>query len=239
MSWRVALALALMVCQSVTQDAQLLLLVPLLQLVGLDVQQGSVGWLAEFVLSIFSAIGVRPTLITVLGAFMLFTSGLALLTRWQTTFNFKLQQDFVALLRRRLYRAIANADWLTFSRSRSSDFTHALTTELDRVGSATFFLLRLLADAALACAYILFALRVSPMMTAMVFVSGAGLLLLPKKKTQAAHFTGEDVSLATNGLYAAAIEHLGGMKTTKSYGVEKRNADIFSKLTGRHPVRLY
>lgn len=71
------------------------------------------------------------------------------------------------------------------------------------------------------------------MMTAMVFVSGAGLLLLLKKKTQVAHFTGEDISLATNGLYAAAIEHLGGMKTTKSYGVEERNADIFSNLTGR------
>ena len=40
MSWRVALAPALMLCQSVTQGAQLLLLVPLMQLVGLDVREG-------------------------------------------------------------------------------------------------------------------------------------------------------------------------------------------------------
>jgi ATP-binding cassette subfamily C protein len=92
---------------------------------------------------------VPLTLTTVLAAFVLFTTTLALLTRWQATLNVALGQDFVAVLRRRLYRAIANTDWLTFSRSRSSDFTHALTTELDRVGMATAFLLQLVTDAIL------------------------------------------------------------------------------------------
>jgi ATP-binding cassette, subfamily C, bacterial len=230
MSWKVALAVALTLCLSATQGAQLLLLVPLMQLVGLDVQQGSVGWLAELVSSVFATVGVRPTLITVLGAFLLFTAGLELIARWQTTFNFKLQQDFVASLRQRLYRAIANTEWLTFSRRRSSDFTHALSTELDRVGDATMYLLRLITDAILACVYVLLALRLSAGLTTLVFVSGAVLLVLLRGKTRAARWTGEDISLATNGLYAAAIEHLSGMKTVKSYGVEGRNADIFSRL---------
>jgi ATP-binding cassette subfamily C protein len=156
-----------------------------------------------------------------------------LITRWQTIMNFKLQQDFVASLRQRLYRAIANCDWLTFSRSRSSDFTHALTTELDRVDQATFYLLRILTNAILASVYVLFALRLSAVLSALVFVSGMGLLLLFGRKTQAARWTGEDISLATNGLYAAAIEHLGGMKTVKSYNVEERNVDIFSRLVDR------
>ena len=230
MSWKVALAVALMLCLSVTQGAQLLLLVPLMQQVGLDTQQGSVGWLADFVSSIFAATGVHPTLITVLGAFLLFTAVLELIARWQATFNFKLQQDFVAYLRQRLYRTIARTDWLTFSRSRSSDFTHALTTELDRVDLATYNLLRLASDAILACVYVLLALRLSPVLSGLVLVSGAGLLLFFRGKTRMARWTGEDISLATNGLYAAAIEHLSGMKTVKSYGVEERNADIFSRL---------
>jgi ATP-binding cassette subfamily C protein len=233
MSWKVVLALALMLCLSATQGAQLLLLVPLMQLVGLNVQQGPVGWLSELVSSIFATVGVRPTLVTVLGAFLLFTTGLQLITRWQTIMNFKLQQDFVASLRQRLYRAIANCDWLTFSRSRSSDFTHTLTTELDRVDQATFYLLRLLTNAILASVYVLFALHLSAVLSALVFVSGMGLLLLFGSKTQAARWTGEDISLATNGLYAAAIEHLGGMKTVKSYNVEERNVDIFSRLVDR------
>lgn len=233
MSWKVGLALALMLCQSLTQGAQLLLLVPLMQLVGLDVQQGSVGWFVELVSSIFTLAGIHPTLTTVLGGFVLFTTGLALVIRWQTTFNFKLEQDFVASLRRRLYRAIANTDWLTFSRNRSSDFTHALTTELDRVGDATSLLLRLLSNAVLVCVYVLFALWLSVVATVLVFVSGIGLLLLLRRKTREVRWSGEDISLATNGLYAAAIEHLSGMKTAKSYNAEKRNADIFSNLTDK------
>ena len=60
-------------------------------------------------------------------------------------------------------------------------------------------------------------------MTMVVLFSGAGLLLARlRSKTRSAQWTGEEVSLATNGLYAAAIEHLGGMKTVKSYGAEER-----------------
>jgi ATP-binding cassette subfamily C protein len=233
MSWRVALALALTLCLSAAQGAQLLLLVPLMQLVGLDVNQGSIGWLAEFVSSAFAAAGIRPTLATVLALFVLFTVLVALLTRCQTIFNFKLQQDFVAILRQRLYRAIAGTDWLTFSRRRSSDFTHALTTELDRVGVATAILLKLITDAVLLSVYILFALRLSATMTVLVLAAGVVLLLLLRRKAEAARWTGKDISLATNGLYSAAIEHLSGMKTTKSYGVEERNAALFSRLANK------
>lgn len=231
--WKVALSLGLMLFISVTQGVQLLLLIPLMQLVGLDVQQGSVSWLAGFVSSIFATVGVRPNLITVLVAFALFTTLLAVIRRWQTIHNFKLQESFTAYLRRRLYRAVANSDWLTFSRRRSSDFTHALTIEVERVGAATVVFLGLITDTALVFVYVLLALKLSATMTALVFVAGVGLLLVLRKKTQEAQWTGEDISLATNGLYSAAIEHFGGMKTTKSYGAEERNADIFSGLAER------
>ncbi|CAN5807956.1 ABC transporter ATP-binding protein [soil metagenome] len=233
MSWRVALALVLMISLSLTQGAQLLLLIPLMQLVGLDVQQGSVGWLSELVSSAFELTNLRPTLVTVLVVFVLFSTLLALLTRWQTTFNFKLQQNFTAFLRQRLYQAIAQTNWLAFTRSRSSDFTHALTTELDRVGAATDFLLRLITDTVLVTVYVLLALRLSLGMTTLAFVAGVVLLLLLRRKAQAARWSGEDISLATNGMYAAAIEHLNGMKTAKSYGVEERNTNIFSELVDR------
>jgi ATP-binding cassette, subfamily C, bacterial len=238
MSWQVALAIVLLLLRSVTQSAQLLLLVPLMQLVGLDVEGGSIGWLDEIVSSAFALVGLQPTLATVLGAFVIFTAGLALITRWQTIYNFKLEQDFAATLRQRLYRTIASTNWLTFSRSRASDFTHALTTELDRVGTATGFFLRIVTDVALVSVYIVLALQLSVEMTLLVFAAGAVLLLLLRKKTRAAKWTGADISLATNGLYSAAIEHLSGMKTVKSYGAEERNTQLFSKLADR-VARMY
>lgn len=231
--WKVVTAAALMLFITVTQSAQLLLLVPLMQLIGLDVQQGSIGWVADLVSSTFITVGLEPTMITVLVAFMFFTTALALIRRGQTIFNFKLQEDFAASLRQRLYRAVANVDWLTFSRRRSSDLTHALTIEVDRIGAATAILLKLATNAVLVTVYVLLAFRLSPTMTTLVFVSGAGLLLVLRKKTQKAHWSGEEISLSTNGLYSAAIEHLGGMKTAKSYGAEDRNAGIFSNLAGQ------
>jgi ATP-binding cassette, subfamily C, bacterial len=232
-SWRVPLALALVFCVSMMQGAQLLLLVPLMQVVGLDVQQGTVGWLSGLVSSAFAAINLRPTLVTVLGAYVLLTTVQGLIARWQIIFNLKLEQEFVATLRRRLYNAIANTDWLTFARTRSSDFTHALTTELDRVGDAANFALSMIVSAMMVSVYVLLALRLSLVTTGLVFLCGAGLLLVLRKKTQAARWTGKDISTATNGLYAAATEHLGGMKTTKSYGAEERNAGLFSELSAQ------
>lgn len=233
LSWRVALALALMVCLSLTEGIGLLLLVPLMQLVGLDTQQGSVGRLVEFVSSIFAAFGVRPTLIAVLGLYVLIMSTHALLNRWQMILNFTLQHDFVASLRQRLYRAIANTHWLFFSRNRSSDFTHVLTAELERIGEATGLLLGLLATTIVTITYTVFALKVSAVMTGLIFACGGGLTFLLRGKTRVAYLEGEGLSKAMNSLYAAVAEHLGGMKTAKSYGAEHRHADIFARLTER------
>jgi ATP-binding cassette subfamily C protein len=210
----------------------------MLQLVGLDVQQGSLGQIAEFVSSIFMAIGVRPALITVLGIYVLIISLQAVLRYWQTTTNMDLQYMFVVRLRQQLYRAIANSNWLFLSRSRSSDFTHALTTELDRVGMATHHLLLLVTSALVTSVYLVLALQVSAAMTGLVFVCGVGLLLLLRGKMQASRVTGKDISVATRGLYSAAIEHLGGIKTIKSHGAEDRNVDIFSRLA-KHVAHIY
>lgn len=233
MSWKVALALGLMVCLGLMEGIGLLMLVPLLQLVGLDVQQGTIGRIAQFLASVFTTVGVRPTLLSVLGAYVLIISLHGLLSRWQTTVNFALEQEFVASLRKRLYRAIANTNWLFFSRSRSADFTHVLTAELERVGTATSCLLQVFVVAMVAVVYVSFALRLSMVTTGLVFASGAGLLLSLKRKTQVAHVEGEALSRAMNSLYAAVTEHLAGMKMARSYGVEDRHADLFAGLTER------
>ncbi len=224
------LALVLMVSLGFTEGVSLLLLVPLLQLVGLDAQQGSLGRIAEFVSSVFKIIGLRPTLIAVLGFYVSIIVVHSLLKRWETSVSLSLEYEFVLRLREKLYRAIANTDWLFFARSRVSDFTHALTIEMERIGAATYYLLSLLATTIVALAYILMAVKLSAMMTGLVFFCGIGLLFLLKSKTRIAHETGEGLSEAMSGLYNSISEHLNGMKTAKSYGAEERHVEIFKEL---------
>jgi ATP-binding cassette subfamily C protein len=230
MSWKATLALGLMICLSLTEGISLLMLVPLLQLVGLDVQQGTLGRIAEFVSSIFSTIGIRPTLIAVLCVYVFIVIIHSLLRRWETSVSLTLEYEFVVRLREKLYRAIANTNWLFFVRNRVSDFTHALTIEMERVGAATYYILNLLATGIVAIVYILFALKLSAIMTGLVFICGIGLMFLLKKKTKVAYETGEGLSDAMSGLYNAISEHLNGMKTAKSYSVEERHVEIFRRL---------
>jgi ATP-binding cassette, subfamily C, bacterial len=230
-SWKVALALLLMFCVGLIESVGLLFLILMLQVVGLDVGRGTVGSLAEFVASIFAIVGLHPTLIAVLGFYVLVVVFQAVLRRRHTTFNSALNQEFVVHLRHRLYQAIVNTDWLFFSRSRSSDFTHALTMELQRVNMATYHLLFLIATAMVTAVYLLLAVVLAPTMTGLAIVCGAGLLLSIRGKARAARLGGKELSAANIGLYAAVGEHLSGMKTAKSYGAQDRNVAIFSRLT--------
>jgi ATP-binding cassette subfamily C protein len=230
MGWKVALALGLMICLGLTEGVSLLMLIPLLQLVGLDVQQGSIARVAGFISSFFSAIGIRPTLISVLCVYILIVIIHSLLRRWETAVSLTLEHEFVVGLRQQLYKAIANTTWLFFSRRRSSDFTHALTVEMERIGAATYFILSLVATTILSVVYILLALKLSALMTGLVFLCGAGLMLLLKGKTKIAQDTGEGLSEAMSNLYNAVSEHLSGMKIAKSYGTEQRHVDVFGKL---------
>jgi ATP-binding cassette subfamily C protein len=230
MSWKVALALCLMICLSTMEGISLLMLVPLLQLVGLNVQEGSIGQLAEFTSSIFSTIGIRPTLFAVLCVYVFIVIIHSLLRRWETSVSLTLEYEFVVRLREKLYRAIANTNWLFFVRNRVSDFTHALTIEMERIGAATYYILNLLATGIVAIVYILFTLKLSAMTTGLVFLCGIGLMFLLKKKTKVAYETGEGLSDAMSGLYNAISEHLNGMKTAKSYGVEEHHIEIFKRL---------
>ncbi len=231
--WKLAFASLLMFCVSLTEGVGLLLLVPLLQVVGLDVGGGTVGRIGGFITSTFDAVGVRPTLISVLGLYVLVIIARAFLSSWQAIVSAALQHGFKVHLRQRLYRAIVNTDWLFFSRSRASDFTHALTTELDRVGRATRLLLRLIGEVGVAAVYILVAASLSPTVSALACVSAAALMLILRSRMKATRASAKEASRATKGLYAAANEQLSGTKTIKSYGAEERNVAIFSGFAER------
>jgi ATP-binding cassette subfamily C protein len=237
-SWKLAFVSLLTVCVTLTEGVGLLLLIPLLQVVGLDMGRSTVGRISGFITSIFDAVGARPTLLLVLGLYVLVISARSLASSWQTVVSTAVAHEFKVHLRQRLYRAIVNTDWLFFSRSRSSDFTHALTSELDRVGRATRQLLRLIAEVGVAAVYVLVAVFLSPPVSALAFVSAAGLMLLLRGKMQATRAGMKEASRATKGLYSVANEQLSGTKTIKSFGAEERNVAIFSRLTERI-ARLY
>ena len=232
--WKLVGTLALMVLYSLTEGIGFALLLPTLQVAGLNLaNQGEAGRYAAYVSGAFSAVGLRPSLLLLLGVFVILAGARTLLGQFQTLAMFSVQRDVEHYLRRRLYRAIANANWLFVCRNRATDFTHALIAEIDRIGLATWLLMTLGGDIAIGILYIAIAFALSARMTFLVLLCGGVLAFVFRGRTQTIEDTGEEVSATTKSLYAAAIEHLQSLKAAKTYGAQERNFEIFSSLSAQ------
>lgn len=223
------LALSLMVFVGLTEGIGLLLLVPLLQLVGLDVQQGALGQIAGFISSFFIYFGLTPTLATVLLLYVVIISLNALLIRLQTLMVSEIEYGYAAELRKDLFSSITNSNWLFFTGKRSSDFAHALTYEIERITTGTSFFISLIASSIILAVYLIFALKISGIVTGLIFIVGILLLLLLKRRTQSAGRSGEKLSSTSKDLYSSTLKQMDGMKTIKSFGMEGKNIELFNQ----------
>ncbi|MBZ2166318.1 ABC transporter ATP-binding protein [Methanobacterium spitsbergense] len=231
MQKKVAIALVLMVVISLSEGISLLLLVPLLQLVGLDVGQGSLGQIAGITSAFFTTIGLQPTLLVVLLIYVLVISFIAILSRLQTLRTSKIQYQFAAKLRKRLYNAITNSNWLFFTKMKSSNFAHAITNEIERISMGTGQFLTFIASIMILIVYIIFALKIAGIITGIIFIVGIAILLILRRRTLKSRSSGEDITSATRNLYSSIIQHLDGMKTIKSFGMQEENISLFSNQT--------
>jgi ATP-binding cassette, subfamily C, bacterial len=230
--WQLLWVLTLIAMYSLTEGIGFALLLPTLQVAGLNLAgQGEAGRYAAMVSGVFTACGLQPSLILLLGVFVILVGARAQLGQTQMVSRYALQQNVEHHLRRRLYRAITEANWLFVCRTRSSDFAHALTSEIDRVGDATNIILQLAADLVIGILYLAIAFALSAGMTLLVLLSGALLAFAFRGRTRVIEAAGEEVSASTKSLYAATIEHLQSLKAAKAYGAERRNFAIFSELS--------
>lgn len=231
--WRFAGIALLSFVVSLAGGVGVVALVPMLQVVGLEVQGGGLERIAAAVVAGFAWVGLEPTLLGVLLLNAGVVTATAALSRWQTVRAAALTQSFVNALRKRLYRAISRADWLFLTGERSTHFTHALTGETERAGGALSALLTLLVHAGRTLVYVAVAFVVSPVATTLAIGCGLLLSLLLLRKTRLGRGLGEAVSGAYQGLYGSIGEHLAGMKVAKSHGVEERQVETFARAADR------
>ncbi|MBI3589982.1 MAG: ABC transporter ATP-binding protein [Candidatus Melainabacteria bacterium] len=226
---KIALALLLMVFLSFTEGVGLMLLLPILQLIGIGPKEASSDRVTGFIIDFIRSSGVDFNLISVLGIYVMVITLHALTNQYQSLVSFSIEHDYVLNLRQKLYKAILNSNWLFSSRCKASDFTHALTTEIERVGSGTVHLLQLVVGLFVVFVYLILSVQFSLLMTTIAFAGGLLLLFLQKKKLLNTCLTGEELSIESSGLYAACIEHFSSIKTTKSYNAEEHNLSIFAE----------
>jgi ATP-binding cassette, subfamily C, bacterial len=228
--WRLLGAVLVALALAAVEGTALLLLVPLLGLVGLDVDQGLTSRLASSMARAFAAFGLQPTLPTVLGIFLAVATSQALLYRAYLLLNPSLEQQFAVALRKRLYAAIVRVDWSLFIRQRISDLVHAVTSDIDRAGTAVYQFLTLLSGLAVTTVYVAIAFRLSPALTSIVAAAGAVLLLVSRGRTRRSSDIGERYSEVNRRQFHVISESINGLKVAKSFDAVERDIALF----GRH-----
>ena len=230
LTWRFAGLVVLTLVIGLISGVSLVLLMPMLQVVGLEVGGGAGEQLVTVVFNGLRSIGLEPSLPVVLALNAAAVVATALLSRLQATLSVRANQTVVKRLRQRLYAAICRAEWRYIAGERVTRLTHVLLGELDRVGGAVASLVTLLVSCGRVVAYGMVALILSPAMTALTMICGLLLSLLLMRRTQLGRSAGTAVSRAYGDLYTAAGEHLAGIKFTKSHGLEEGQSRAFAAI---------
>ena len=213
------------------QGVGLLMLVPLLQLVGIDAQHGSLGRILEMFQRAFALVGLEPTLLAVLVLYVAIVAVESVLQRYEAVTQARLRERIVHRLRTRVYKAVASTTWVYFSTRRASTFGQILTDRIDRVATAVYYLNDLFVTLVMCVVYMAMAFQVSAQMTTFVVICG-GLMALALRRTLAkARDAGQRYTTASTLLYAAVADHLSSMKMAKSYGAEQSHEERLTRLS--------
>lgn len=232
--WRLIAVLALIVGMPLVDGLLIALLGPTLEAAGLDLGgQGAAGHYAKLLDAVFARAGLHPGLSALLAFYVVLMVARSLLDRYRSVSTWAVQQRVEDALRQRLYHAIVNAGWPTLARARFADLSHALTAELERVNGAASAGILLAAEIMSAAIYLAIAFAMSPAMTLMMVGLGAITALLLRGRMKAIYRRGVELASHTNRLYGAVSEHLGSLKTAKTYGAQERNFEIFAAISGR------
>ncbi|KKM94362.1 hypothetical protein LCGC14_1199060 [marine sediment metagenome] len=122
-----------------------------------------------------------------------------------------------------LLRAVAGADWAAATGHRSSDLTHLLTGEVDRVNIAATSLLNIVQSVIVVGVYFAASLLVSPLMS--LVAAGLGLVMsaLMRPVRREAARMGNSITRHRQEQFRTLIDFLGGIKVVKSLNVEQRS----------------
>jgi ATP-binding cassette subfamily C protein len=231
LGWRLGPAVMASITLAVTEGVGLLLLVPLLGSIGLLTADGSAAGLAAVTTRAFALVGLTPSLEAVLVAFLALSMAYATIYRWHLLLAPRIEQEFVLALRQRLYEAILGARWSFLVQRRASDLAHALTADLNRVGTAAHQLLTIIVGLGITLVYLVFAAKLSPALTTFVVAGALVLLIALRDRMKGSAGDGAAYSEASRRLHRSVAESLAALKVAKSTGSEGRDAEAFRSVS--------
>ncbi|MCP3779947.1 ABC transporter ATP-binding protein [Paenibacillus sp. MZ03-122A] len=222
-----------MIIVSLLEGFGIYMLVPMLAAIGVFVGHSGMPFLSDGLDHFLPFIPKSWLLPGMLMVFVVLLTGQALLQRYQSILNSRIQQRFMRSLRVDVYTSFMKAQWAFYLRQRKSDFSHVMTTELARVSQGTNLLLQLTTAVMFTLIQIALAFWLSPSLTGLVFLSGLGLFVVFRRSIRNAKQLGDRTTELSQVYFAGITDHMNGMKDIKSNLLEAANIHWFRSLTQR------
>jgi ATP-binding cassette, subfamily C, bacterial len=218
---RLAFAAICTVSAAVLESVGLSLLIPLLGL--LFGSYAMPGWLARGTFALFRGFGADTPLSRLLLLLALFAVLLALRSIIQAVRDIRvveLQSGFIASLRIRILKNLAEAEWGRVSRLRHARIAHLMSGDIQRLGTGIQFLLQLVSGVVMVAAQLVLAAVLAPilagiLLTGMVVGIYCGGPILGRARS-----LGSYVAQANLSLLDGTTQYLGGLKLAIGHGLQ-------------------
>ncbi|GMK40057.1 ABC transporter ATP-binding protein [Paenibacillus sp. CCS19] len=220
-----------MTVSSLLDGLGILMLLPMLSLIGLaGVMSNSY---LEALVQPLRSLDAAVQLPAVLLIYLVLLISQASLSRYLGNRNIQLEQRFIRHIRNDVYRSLLEANWPFFLRTRKSDLTHVMTTELPRVSYGIFTFLQMVMSLLFTIVQIGIALWLSYKLTLLVLACGLLLAFINRKSFAASRSIGDEMTTLMKSYMAGMTEHFNGIKDIKSNMTERQHIDWFRALTLR------
>lgn len=217
--WAGARAAVLVAVSAVLDGAGIFLLVPI---IGVVVEANPGGW-GNWFAQILRGLGAETPvaqLVWLIAAFVVVGIARAVLLFLRDMALAKLQTGFIENERNRVMRALAAAPWSRVVGLRHARVTNLITTEIQRLTSASYFLVQGTVLAAMLAIQLVVAFSLAPGMAAMVLVLlavGACTFLMTQGITRD---LGGNMVMASQAMMSNAQGFLSGLKTAAAQNAQ-------------------
>lgn len=219
-----------MVFISLFESVGILLVIPLLNLVGIKMNDSKGTSLISDISVFFQSFSELESLLIILGIYVFIIISQSYIQKKQMILNVKIQQGFIRLLRTQAYTSIIEANWGFFLSKRKTDLINIMTTEVMRVSGGTNLFLQFLTSLVFTIIQIVIAFMLSPKMTLFILLFGLVLIYSSRRFISKSNTLGKS-TVDLNKMYLAGItDNFNGIKDIKSNTLEKSYLKWFELL---------
>ncbi len=222
-------SLVLMTLISFTEGLGIMMIIPLLKVLGINNETKVADQITTTVYKFLLDLNIPITLISILSIYFSILTIQALFNYLQSKLNYEIVHDLQTYLRNKLFEKVIDLHWLSFTKAKTSDYIHTITTSVSMVANGTFYFQKLIVNSFLVVLYFIFGFLLSPQLTLTIIVSSL-LLVLSTRKINQSYILGEKLSHLSKKLYGFVTEQLNNMKQIKCLSKEYESKNKCSNL---------